>query len=182
VDASLQIASLLNGDSPVGRFQAQVAWDGPKIKFSDVELRLDPMRATGDLLVSLAKSSPSYRLTGSLENLEYRNGQLDVDGELETSGLGDSLLLNVQSEGNFEGRDLALGPDAQVHQISGAYRIAPASGIPRLALSNLQVALGQDNLVGQGSSQADGRIVLELMSGRRPVRLTGMLLPVHPER
>ncbi len=182
VDASLQIASLRNGDSPVGRFQAQVVWDGPKIKFSDVELRLDPMRATGDLLVSLAKSSPSYRLTGSLENLEYRNGQLDVDGELETSGLGDSLLLNVQSEGNFEGRDLALGPDAQVHQISGAYRIAPASGIPRLALSNLQVALGQDNLVGQGSSQADGRIVLELMSGRRPVRLTGMLLPVHPER
>ena len=182
VDASVQIASVLNGDSPLGQFQSHMVWEGPQIKFSDVDLRLDPMRAAGDITVSLAKSSPAYRLTGALENLEYRNGQLDVDGELETSGLAEGLLLNVQSEGTFEGRDLALGPDALVHQISGAYRIAPASGIPRLALSNLQVALGQDNLVGQGASQADGRIVLELMSGRHPVRLTGMLLPVHPDR
>jgi hypothetical protein len=36
-------------------------------------------------------------------------------------------------------------------------------------------------LIGQGSSQPDGHLVLELTSGRRQVRLTGMLLPVHPE-
>ena len=88
----------------------------------------------------------------------------------------------MHSEGTFEGRQITLAPDAQVDAISGAYRIAPSSGIPRLVLSNLQVALGPDNLVGQGASQVDGRIVLELMSGRKPVHLTGMLLPVHPDR
>jgi hypothetical protein len=36
-------------------------------------------------------------------------------------------------------------------------------------------------LVGQGASQPDGHLVLDLTSGRRQVRLTGMLLPVHPE-
>jgi AsmA family len=182
VDASIQIASLLNGESPLGEFQGHLVWDGPKITLSAFDLRLDPMHASGDMTVSLDKPLPAYRWTGSIENLDYRNGQLDVEGALETSGLGDSLLLNIQSEGMFEGRDLALGPDAQVHEISGGYRIAPVSGTPRLALSNLQVSIGQDNLVGQGSSSPDGRIVLELMSGRKPVRLTGMLLPVHPER
>jgi hypothetical protein len=50
-----------------------------------------------------------------------------------------------------------------------------------LLLSNLQVLQGAETLVGQGASQPDGHIVLELTSGRKQVRLTGMLLPVHPE-
>ena len=180
VDASIEVGKVLNGDANLGQFQARLTWLGPKITLSDAELRLETMTAAGDVTVNLTRALPSYRLIGSIENLGYRDGQLDVDGDLTTSGLGDSLLLNVQSEGTFEGRQIALGPDAQVDAISGAYRIAPSSGIPRLALSNLQVAIGQESLVGQGSSQPDGRIVLELMSGRRPVRLTGMLLPVHP--
>ncbi len=182
LDASLQVGSVLNGDTPLGQFQARLQWHGAKMAMSDAELVLDDMRAAGDVTVNLTRALPSYRLSGSIENLAYRDGQLDVDGELETSGLGQSLLINVQSEGTFEARQVVLAPDAQVDAISGAYRIAPSSGIPRLVLSNLQVALGPDNLVGQGSSQPDGRIVLELMSGRKPVRLTGMLLPVHPDR
>jgi len=176
------VASLVNGDAPLGQLQAHLTWDGPKIDVSSFDLHLDSMHAAGALTVSLDKVQPAYHVTGSLENMEYRGGQLGLEGALDTSGLGDSLLINVQSEGTFEGREIALGPDAQVHEISGAYRVAPVSGVPRLSLSNLQVAFGQDNLVGQGSSLADGRIILELMSGRKPVRLTGMLLPVHPER
>lgn len=180
LEAAIQIGSLLNGDVNLGEFQTRLIWLGPKITLSGAELRLDPMRATGDVTVSLAKASPSYHLTGGIENLAYRGGQLDVEGDLDGGGVGEQLLLNAVSEGTFEGRQIALAADTQVDRISGAYRIAPVSGIPRLALSGLQVAVGQDNLVGQGSSQPDGRIVLELMSGRRPVRLTGMLLPLRP--
>jgi hypothetical protein len=43
------------------------------------------------------------------------------------------------------------------------------------------VVQGADNLSGQGSSQPDGHIVLDLTSGRKQVRLTGMLLPMHPD-
>ena len=66
-----------------------------------------------------------------------------------------------------------------MREISGSYRVAAASGIPRLLLSNLQLAQGTDTFVGQGSSQPDGHVVLELTSGRKQVRLTGMLLPMR---
>jgi hypothetical protein len=181
VDASIQIASLLNGDSPLCQFQAHLIWDGPEIALSEVDCRLDEMHAAGKVTVSLAKSVPKYQWTGSIENMDYRSGRLDIDGQLETSGIGEDLLLGVRSEGTFEGREIMLGPDALVRDIAGSYRLAPVSGIPRLVLSNLQVAQGQDALTGQGSSQPDGRIVLELTSGRRQVRLTGMLLPIHPD-
>jgi hypothetical protein len=74
-----------------------------------------------------------------------------------------------------------LAPDAEVREASGSYRVGASSGVPRLFLSNVQVLQGAETLVGQGASQADGHIVLELASGRKQVRLTGMLLPVHPE-
>ncbi len=128
-----------------------------------------------------AKGQPAYQLNGTLENFDYRSGQLDVDGEFTTSGIGPQLLLNLRSKGTFEGRGIVLSPDAEMRAVSGTYRVAASNGIPRLLLSNVQVSQGADTLIGQGSSQPDGHLVLELMSGRKPVRLTGMLLPVHPD-
>ena len=182
VDASIQIGSLLNGEAPVGNLRTRLLWDGTRIALSDLEWRQDQMLAKGEVALSLVGAVPVYQLTGSVENLDYRNGRLDIDGELETSGTGPNLLLNARSTGTFEGRDIMLAPDTLVREIAGSYRIGSAAGVPRLLLSDLQVTQGLDTLAGQGSSQPDGRIVLELTSGRRQVRLTGMLLPMHPDR
>jgi len=181
VDASFQIGSLLIGDAPIGTVQARLLWDGPTLVLSDIACRLDRMSATGTLILNLAQTNPSYKLSGSIENLDYRNGQLDVDGELETKGIGEDLLLNARSVGTFEGRGIALSPDDLIREITGSYRIAPVSGIPRLQLTHIQALQGVDALVGQGVSQPDGHLILELSSGRRQVRLTGMLLPIHLE-
>jgi AsmA-like protein len=181
VEASIEVANLMNGEVALGQLRAKGVWDGTAIAFSDIECGLNEMRATGKLAIDLSRGLPSYRLSGKLENFDYRGGALDLDGELETSGIAETLLLNIRSDGTFEGRGIALAPDAQITDISGTYRVAPLSGIPRLLLSNLQVVQGADTLVGQGASQPDGRIVLELTAGRRQVRLTGMLLPIHTE-
>jgi len=181
VEVSLRVTNLMNGDFPLGDFSAHALWRGPSITLSNMEWHLDSMHATGKMSVNLAKAEPAYDLTGTVENFDYRNGQLDLDGQLETHGIGATLLLNLRSKGTFEGRGIMLAPDAEVREVSGSYRVGASSGIPRLWLSNVQVLQGAETLVGQGASQPDGHIVLELASGRKQVRLTGMLLPVHPE-
>ena len=182
VDGTIHVDSLMNGESALGEFGAHLVWDGPSILLSDADCRLGDMQATGKIELEVDQRAPAYHLTGSIENLEYRNGQLDVTGELNTSGIAEALLLNIKSEGTFEGRDIELGPEVEVQEISGSYSVAPVSGIPRLTLSKLQVTQGGDTLAGQGASQPDGRIVLDLTSsGHKQVRLTGMLLPMHPE-
>jgi hypothetical protein len=180
-DVTLRVAKLLRGEAPLGDLSAHAVWSGASITVSDIEWRLDDMHATGKLSVNLAKAEPSYILNGTVENFGYRNGQLDIDGELQSSGLGAAALLNLRSQGTFDGRDIQLAPDTEMSEVSGGYRIAALNGIPRLLLSNVQVSQGSDTLIGQGASQPDGHIVLELASGRKQVRLTGMLLPVHPE-
>jgi AsmA family len=181
VEVSLQVVKLTNGDLPLGDLSAHAVWRGPSINLSNIEWHLEGMHASGKMSVNLAKTEPSYELTGAVENFDYRNGQLDIDGELQTRGIGAALLLNLRSKGTFDGRGIMLAPDAEVREVSGAYRVGASSGIPRLLLSNVQVLQGAETLVGQGASQPDGHIVLELASGRKQVRLTGMLLPVHPD-
>jgi AsmA family len=180
-DVSLKVLSLLNGDLAWGGVTARALWRGPSITFSSIDWRLDDMHASGKMSVNLAKAEPAYDITGAVENFDYRNGQLDIAGDLQTRGSGEDLLLNLRSKGTFEGRGIMLAPDADVREVSGSYRVGDSVGVPRLLLTNVQVLQGSDTLVGQGASQADGRIVLELASGRKQVRLTGMLLPVHPE-
>jgi hypothetical protein len=181
VDGSVRVNSLLNGDAAIGSLQAHVVWDGASILLSSVDCRLDQMHATGKVALNVGNALPTYVLTGNIENLDYRNGQLDVEGELKTSGIGENLLLSIRAQGTFEGRGVDLGPDSQMREIAGSYRVAAVSGIPRLLLSNIQVLQGADTFYGQGSSQPDGHVILELTSGRKQMRLTGMLLPMHPD-
>jgi hypothetical protein len=181
IEIALQVPKLMNGEMALGDFGARGVWRGPSIGVSNLDWHWDDMHASGKMTVNLAKAEPLYDLTGAVENFDYRNGQLDIDGEIQSRGIGTDLLLNLRSKGTFEGRGIMLAPDADVREVSGSYRVAAAYGVPRLLLSNLQVVQGADTLVGQGASQPDGRIVLELASGRKQVRLTGMLLPVHPE-
>jgi hypothetical protein len=178
-DVTVQVASVLNGDLALGSLNARGVWRGPSITVSNIAWHSDDMRASGKMSVNLAKAEPAYHLSGTVENFDYRNGQLDVTGDLETSGTGADLLANLQSKGTFDGRGIALAPDAEMREVSGAYTITASYGVPRLLLSNVQVLQGADTLAGQGWSQPDGHIVLELASGRKQVRLTGMLLPVH---
>ncbi len=180
-DVTLQVMNLINAESPLGDLTAHAVWRGASIAFSSMAWHLDSMHATGKMSVSLAKAEPTYDLNGTVENFDYRNGQLDIDGELQTRGIGADLLVNLRSKGTFDGRGIMLAPDADVREVSGSYRVGISSGLHRLLLSNLQVLQGAETLVGQGASQPDGHIVLELASGRKQVRLTGMLLPVHPD-
>ena len=180
-DLSLQVTHLVNGDLDMGELSAHGLWRGPAITVSNLAWNLEGMHASGKMSVNLAKAEPAYKLSGTVDNFDYRNGQLDIDGELETSGIGPDLWLNLRSKGTFAGRGIMLAPDSEVREVSGSYHVDTLSGAPRLLLANLQVLQGADTLVGQGASQPDGHIVLELASGRKQVRLTGMLLPVHPE-
>jgi hypothetical protein len=181
VEGDVHISKLLNAESPIGDLRAHLIWDGPRIVLSDLICQMDEMHAQGKLTLNLAKRSPIYDWEGAIENFDYRNGRLNLDGEIETSGIAENLLLNIRSAGTFEGNGIDLGPDAQVDAITGNYKITPISGIPRLVLSDIQVEQGSDTFSGQGASQPDGHIVLELTSGRKQLRLIGMLLPIHPE-
>jgi hypothetical protein len=181
LEGSLRIRDLRNGETRLGDVRARLVWNGASVQLANIDARLDDMQASGELSVNLADAAPEYQLAGRIANLDYRGGKLDLEGRLETSGVGLALAVGVRSEGMFRGREITLAPDLDVEEISGSYRLDSSAGAPRLELANVELARGPEILRGQGFGQPDGRVVLDLFTaGRKPVRLTGMLLPLHP--
>jgi hypothetical protein len=53
--------------------------------------------------------------------------------------------------------------------------------VPRWTLSDLELVQAGETYSGEGKTQADGRLVLELASRGRQVRYTGTLAALAPE-
>jgi hypothetical protein len=169
IEGTVQAKSLSLGDTLLGSVTGRLHWNGTAVTLRDVAWALGDASGTAEMTISLAGPEPKYHLAGSLEDIPWRDGGLDVEGTLETRGTGADLLANARMEGTFDARGATVAPDATFDEISGSYRYA-GTAIPRLTLEKVQARQERDTLTGQGFSQADGRIMLDLTSGRKQIR------------
>src|SRR5258708_7212533 len=159
IEGLVTVGTLRNGDASLGELHARLSWNGSLVRFSNVELAHQDMEAAGKLQLDLTGPAPAWRMSGHFADVDYRGGKLDFDGDLETAGLGLDLLLNAHGEGTFSARAVQFGPDADLREIAGSYRLKSGLGAPRLQLWNLQQLQGPDTLTGQASSQSDRPLV-----------------------
>lgn len=164
----IHIRRLLDNDVDLGPLNARLVWNGTQVRLSTKDPRLD-----GTLGVNLAGSLPVYHFSGKLRDLEYRGGKLDLDGQVDTGGLGASLLANAKATGTFAGHAITLGPDADFREITGSYQLAGG----KLLLSGIEAQQGPDMLTGQAATQPDGRLLFELASAKKQLRLSATLMP-----
>jgi hypothetical protein len=170
-DGHIALGTITAGEFKVSSLNARLLWDGPIARLENLEARLDPASAAGILTVNLGGTVPKYTFEGKLSDLVYRTGRVDLDGTLAASGLGLELLASVRAEGRLRGRAINVSPDAEFRTASGAFEFAVLGTNPRWTLSSLEVTQGPDTYTGQGISQPDGRIALDLVSGRKQLKL-----------
>ena len=80
------------------------------------------------------------------------------------------------------GRPARLRPAAsEVKSASGNYRLDVVQRAPRLRFSEIRMLVGEDMFVGKGASQDDGRLLVQLSSGAKQLRVTGTLAQLKLE-
>jgi hypothetical protein len=166
MEGAIQIGKLTIGDNEFEDVRARVRWSGVRVDLFEAEARFENGTAYGRISANLAGRLPVYRASFHLDALDFKGGKLDADGRVETSGLGAELVANVHSEGSFTGRELDICKLA-----SGCYRLE----WPRLRLTEVQMQMGPDLFIGRGATQEDGRLLLDLSSGARQMRVSGLL-------
>jgi hypothetical protein len=166
MDGTVQIGKLTVGEKELSRIHARVRWSGTRVELLAVEARVENGSAYGRVGVDISGRLPAYRIDFHLDSLDFEGGKVDADGAIATSGTGHQLLQRIRSQGSFTGRDLEIGQTA-----SGCYLLEG----PRLRLTELQLQVGPDLFVGRGAMQDDGRLLLQLSSGARQLRVTGTL-------
>ena len=66
-----------------------------------------------------------------------------------------------------------------IKTMSGSYKFAWSRNQPWLQLSELQLATGAEVFTGRGATQDDGRLLVQLSSGTREMRVSGSLAQLH---
>ncbi|MEO8658602.1 MAG: AsmA family protein [Bryobacteraceae bacterium] len=180
VEGSVKIASLKLVDAEVAGLRGQLVWNGPVVTVSALEGRLAEAHGKGTLHLNLRAAEPQYKLEGRLAQFPWRGGQVDVDGSLETAGLGTDLWLNLTSAGSLIARSFQAGGD-EIKSVVGTYDFSVVRGAPRFQMTDIELVQGQDTYSGQGGTQTDGRLQFELASGHQKMRLAGTLSPFQVE-
>lgn len=177
----LRVGALDLGELQVRGFRSRVEWDGPAIRFEDIEGRIEDGAIAAAAKVDVSGSEPQYEISGSLAGLAWRGGKVDLAGSLETSGIGIDLLLNLRSDGTFQARSVDVLQEYPVRTVSGTYGLSITRSGPQIKLTAVQAALGAERFSGQGSTQPDGKLLVDLASASRIMHVGGPVAPLRLE-
>jgi len=169
VEGLISIGGLTLADTRLSVDSAHLKWEGATVKLSAIQGKVADAAFNGELRVDLAGRAPVYRFEGNLEDLPYKGGQLDLSGKISAEGNGPALWASIKADGTLRGRSIEFSPDAEFRRATGRFQMNMTVAGPRWKLSDLKLTQGNDSLSGEGTTQADGRIVLDLSNGGRPV-------------
>ena len=189
LEGDLVVNRLLAGDSEAGSLAAHFWWRGTTLQFSNVALNSlrGSLEAQGS--VALASYSPVYSFTVQANALRWAGGHLTAQGTVESGGIGDDVLRNLQATGTFSGGNLTLTPEDTVDRVAGNFTASFADGWPNLRMSdlrtnlqaNLQAGIQADETdepwTGEGVTQSDGKLMLDLEHGDRQRHIVTALFP-----
>ena len=166
VTANVRINKLMVGETEWAIDHVRAVWEGASVKLMGLAARNGDAEASGQVNIDLTGPAPRYHATGKIESLEFRGGTLDLDGTLDAAGTGSLALNSAQGSGTFTAEDVTLAPDVDFRSMNGTFELAPTA---KLKIVVAQATQGSDSYSGQGATQADGRILLELTGGKRQV-------------
>ncbi len=181
MEGSLQIGALVMGPTRIERLRGQIFWDGTRARLQNISGRVAGGTVSGALTASLKAARPVYLFSGRLKAVNCRSGKADAEGVIETRGTGRDLLANLRSQGVFNGQGLDFGLTPGVKSISGTYRLAWAKPEPRLSFQELELEIDGEVYTGRGATQEDGRLLIELASPTREMRVSGTLARLRVE-
>jgi hypothetical protein len=173
LEARVSVPKLTAGEQVWNLADARIAWNGVEVKLSGVRASSGDIEVEGEGTIDLAGVVPVYKFTSSAGGIGFKGGTLSLEGVLSSRGAGTEFLANARAEGTFEGEDIAFAPEVEFRSISGAYEwSAPA----RLRVKNVQAGQGFENYTGSGATQPDGKLLLDLTTGKRQVKVAGTWL------
>ena len=176
LEGAISIGSLQIGAWICKSAHARIQWNGTSVALAGIAGSIEEAAMAGEAAIDLSGTAPVYSASGTLRQLEYRGGQLDLKGRVASQGAGEQVLANAKAEGTFEGTEIRFSPDVLLDRATGAFELMFPGGLPRTKLTNVEVSQGAETYQGQGGTQSDGRVVVDLTSGVKQLKVVGTLL------
>ncbi len=181
VEGTIRFAKVTAGaglpklEKMTGKYQ----WDGVKAILKDLTAVGADGGATeidSEVAIDLSGNLPRYKVKGAVSGVQLAGGSFQFEGAFDTEGLGPSLLAKLSSKGEFHAEKVRINPEWMFDEASGNYTASVSgSGQPKITITEMNLTQGAEAYQGQASTQADGRLALDLTGPRKQLKLIGSL-------
>jgi hypothetical protein len=175
-EGTIQTAALELGGAEFSKVRARVIWEGTKVELAGLQGTFGDAAFNGAATVRLAGRQPAYQVQGKLAGLPWRDGTIDAEGALDTSGTGKNLFANMRAQGTFEGKEIDLAALDSYDLIAGAFEWAWDARNPKLKLTQLVMKTGSNTFSGTGEMEDNGQLVIRISDGTRHIQAAGAIL------
>jgi len=184
-DGTVSIGALAFGDTVVRLDRARILWDATQVRLAGLDGHVldadtDQAAIAGDMEVGLDRGAPHFKFDGTVAGVPYKGGTLDFEGTLEADGMSTQLLESARAEGRVRGRSINFASDAEFRTANACFSLLGSPSGPVWRLGEVEAVQGGEIYTGTGVSQPDGKLVLDLSRGGRPVRFAAALLAGAP--
>ena len=159
----------------LGPLRAHFVWQGTDVRLTDIGISLPGGQMIGHGELDLASYSPQWHMEGNVNGFEWKGGSLDVQGELQTTGLGEDSIRNLKAKGSFVAQDIALSSSETFDRLSGTFAVSMGDGWPDLRVGNIDALKDQDQWTGDAFTQSDGKLLFDLEHAGRQMRIVSTL-------
>jgi hypothetical protein len=177
LDADVTVDRFTAGDAAIGSLHTHLLWEGSGVQVTSLQLNSQNGQVRGHGSISLSGFTPLYRFTALASGFPWKGGLVGCEARLESKGLGTDAIQNLRANGRFTAADVDLSPADTFQIASGLFTITFQQGWPNLQISQIQAGDGDDDWEGQGASQSDGRLILDLQRAGQQRRVVSTLDP-----
>jgi hypothetical protein len=177
MEGELDIAKCSVNQLPIGPLSTHFVWQGTSIQLAELKLKLPSGKLQGSGTIALSARLPRYRLTMKVDGYPWSGGLLKLAGNIDTSGMGLVALQHLEASGDFSAEGVTFPAGDPLTSISGRFTFAFNGVTPLLKLTKVQARQGDEDWTGEGGSNPDGKLLLDLANGERQVHLAADLTP-----
>ena len=176
-DGLIEIALLHAADLTFESITGRLQWAGTKATLSRVTARWSGASIKAKGAIDVTRSLPVYRVSAEVENWPSRQGTASASFDLDAAGTGNALLAGLRAKGALEAAQLG----AEVREISGGFEFANAGGTSKIKLTDMVLVTAKETYQAQTAASIEGKLQIDLISGRKSARLTGYIQPLQFE-
>ena len=177
IEGDISIAKCTVNQTPVGNCYTHFIWQALTVQLTDVQVASPTAKLDAVGTIALAARLPHYHLAMKVDNYPWSGGTLKLSGNIDTSGLGLATIQSVHAAGDFLGEDLNFPGSDPLNSVAGHFTFAFNGTSPVLKLSNVEARENDAIWSGEGLTNSEGKLLLDLTSGDRQLHLAADLAP-----
>ena len=180
VEGDLAVQQLSVDGMPVGSLHSDFSWQGTTVEFGTLALTLPQGKVDADGTVNLVSDEPRYSFLARTSGFHWKNGSLTADAEIHSHGTGAGAIRNLSADGSFEGERVTFSAQNTFDKVAGLFHLSFPDGWPDLRLSELRAEQQQDEWSGNGFTESDGKLLVDLAHDERKMHIVSSLIGEAP--